>query len=80
MASVSLFTFFSCCWTMGWSRSCSAYQSRVFSKSVLKFWSGLRCGLGRYWEETFADVFFQDTERFPSFGVSSLQVGDSVLL
>ena len=48
---------------------------------MLKFWSGLRCGLGRSWlnrEETFADVFFQDTEQFPSFGVSSLQVGDSV--
>ena len=26
----------------------------------------------------FADVFFQDTERFLSFGASRLQVGDSV--
>ena len=43
----------------------SSQAGRKFSKSVLKFWSGLRCDLGRFWlnrEETFADVFFQDTE------------------
>ena len=51
MASVSALTFFSCCWIMSWRRACSAC-SRMFRKSVLKFWSGLRCGLGRYWRPT----------------------------
>ena len=51
MASVSALTFFSCCWIMSWRRACSAC-SQIFRKSVLKFSSGLRCGLGRYWRPT----------------------------
>ena len=51
MASVSALTFFSCCWMMSCRRSRSA-RWQIFCKSVLKFWSGLRCGLGRYWKPT----------------------------
>ena len=44
-------------------------------------WSDVRSGpvLETNRVGTFADMFFQDTERFLSFGMSRLQVGDSVL-
>ena len=65
MSSVSASMFFSCCWIMSWRGSCSTL-SQIFLKSVLKFWSGLRCSLGQYWRLTGQELLLTSSFRIQS--------------
>ena len=51
MAWLSALTFLSCCSIMSLRRFCSACWQIVL-RAALKVWSGLKCGLGRYWRPT----------------------------
>ena len=81
MAWLSELTFFSCCLIMSLTRSCSSCWRLSEISVKTPVWSKMRLEplLENNGAGTFAEVFFQDTDRLFSLNASCLDVGNKLL-